>query len=135
MKEFQAIKEMIGIEDEDKEGFSEIEISNVEKRIGKLPKLLEDYYLELGKHEINYVFHQMVLSEDLEFFKNSDMSLEKYDDDENKDKYLLFWEESAGVCSWGIKQSDMRLEDPPMKMEMLYGQSLMRVICLHYLFF
>lgn len=97
MANFQNIRQLYAIGDE-KSGFSETEISTLESKIGhRLPAMLREYYLTLGKVEnLNYL-HNRLLKPGF-----------------SDDRYLVFYEENQVAAYWGIKEEDLGLEDPPV---------------------
>lgn len=86
--------------DDENFGFSEQEIAEVENRLSiKLPEELRNYYLTLGKNEsINYS-HNRLLKPDNEIGIS-------------KDRYLVFYEENQVAAYWGIKEEDLKLNNP-----------------------
>src|SRR5690554_1676698 len=83
-------------------GFTETEIGVLEKRLNiTLPIALKKYYLTLGKHEaINYSYNRLLEPENEINFSN--------------DRYLIIFEENQAVVSWGIKEEDLKLDNPPV---------------------
>lgn len=72
----------------DEDGFSKNEIENEEYKLGlKLPKILKDFYLHVGKLDIFMSSYQY-------FLKPEDLYIE--------DEKLVFLEENQVVCFWGI---------------------------------
>lgn len=62
-------------------------IEAAEGRLGfRIPEALRDYYLAVGRHELNRVFHQLRLPEELEVSGGR----------------LLFMDENQGAYCWGV---------------------------------
>lgn len=80
-------------------GFSEDEISIALDKWGELPKLLIEYYRELGK------------AEDINALQNFLMSPNKIFE---KEGYLIFYIENQYCAEWGIKKSDLKKDNPPV---------------------
>ena len=100
MKNSQKIRRLYNLPDDENFGFSETEIITLEKRLDiTLPVELRNYYLTLGKSEnINYS-HNRLLKPDKEI---------KFSDDQ----YLIFYEGNQVVAYWGIKEEDLKLNNP-----------------------
>jgi hypothetical protein len=65
-----------------------------------LPKILKEYYLQLGNHEaLNQSQNYLVLPQELQFDDND---------------LLVFYTENQFVVLWGIKRSDLSLDNPPV---------------------
>jgi len=88
-------------------GFSEDEIINMVDLFGTLPKVLLDYYRELG----NYGFNnwQDFLAKP---YKNYYTIMDKYKIDFETDKYIIICQENQGCCFAGIKKEDLSQENP-----------------------
>jgi len=103
MDDLDKIKRLYNlIEDKISFGYQEDELIELETRLKtNLPKRLKEYYLTLGKNEnINY-YHNRLLKPNKEIgFSN--------------DRYLMFYEENQVVASWGIKEKDLKLDNPPV---------------------
>jgi len=97
----QEISRLYNLSDES-QGFPDQKIAELEGRLGiKLPNALKNYYVTLGKHEnLNYAYNRLLLPDDEVGF--------------SKDRYLLFFEEYQAVVSWGIKETDLQYENPPV---------------------
>lgn len=98
----QKIKRLYDLPDHESDGFAETEVTALEKGLGiKLPAALRHYYLELGRNEaINYSHNRLLKpGKDIRF---------------SKDRYLVFYEENQAVSSWGIREADLQLENPPV---------------------
>ena len=97
MTDFTKIKSLFNITD--KEGFSEECLEEAEKRIGGLPKVLVDYYVDLGKvYNLN----------------NSQDRLLSPDEINDLGEYLEFYVENQYVCTWCIAKKDLSMENPPV---------------------
>jgi hypothetical protein len=72
-----------------------------ENRLGiKLPKILREYYLQLGNHtELNQSHNYLVLPQELQFQNND---------------FLGFYSENQFVVLWALKKSDLDLDNPPV---------------------
>ncbi|WP_300671987.1 SMI1/KNR4 family protein [Soonwooa sp.] len=83
-------------------GFKEAEINESEKLLNiKLPLELKNYYLTLGKVEaLNYSYNRLLKPNKEIGFSN--------------DRYLVFYEENQVVVYWGIKEVDLKLDNPPV---------------------
>ncbi|TDX87283.1 hypothetical protein B0I22_1471 [Epilithonimonas xixisoli] len=100
MTEFNEIRKLYGISEAEHFGYSETEILNFEETNNiKLPKVLRDYYLSLGKHKILNESYNRLLE------PNSQIGF-------SDDRYLVFYEENQGVIFWGINENDLSLENP-----------------------
>ncbi|MBE8726212.1 SMI1/KNR4 family protein [Flavobacterium hungaricum] len=97
----QHIKRLYNLLENENFGFSEKEISELEKRLEiTLPAKLREYYLVLGKEEnINYSYNTLFKPEEITF---------------SEDGFLLIYEENQGVVIWGIKKEDLILDNPPV---------------------
>ena len=81
-------------------GFSESEIYQLEKRLNiKFPLKLKSYYLSLGKIEtINYSHNRLLKpNKEIRF---------------SKDRHLIFYEENQASACWGIKEKDLKFDNP-----------------------
>lgn len=97
MTDFSKIKKLFGIEK--REGFSEECVKEAEKRLNKLPQVLKDYYIELGK-----VFN----------LNNSQDRLLSPDEINDLGEYMEFYVENQYVCRWCIAKKDLNMENPPV---------------------
>lgn len=102
MNYIQKIQRLYNLSEYENFGFSETEILELEKKLDiVLPAKLREYYLELGKHEnINYS-HNRLLKPDSEIGFSDD-------------GYLVFYVENQVVAFWGIKEEDLKLDNPPV---------------------
>lgn len=102
MTNAQKIKRLYNLSDEENLGFSETEIKNMEKRLDtSFPAELKKYYLTLGKNEsLNFSYNRLLASEDETEF--------------SQDRYLMIYEENQAVIRWGIKEEDLKLDNPPV---------------------
>lgn len=96
----QKIRKLYKLDELKKYGFSEKEIVELEKREGLiLPKILREYYLLLGKNkEINFSFNRLLKPTNQAGFSN--------------DKHFVFYEENQSAVFWGIKEQDLKLDNP-----------------------
>lgn len=80
-------------------GFCNNEINNAVDKWGAIPKVLVEYYSQLGKHnDINRSQNFLIAPDELYEVKD----------------YLIFYIENQGAAEWGIKQSDLSKENPPV---------------------
>mgnify|MGYP000922287211 CR=1 FL=1 len=102
MDNLQKIRRLYNLPDAENFGFSETEISALEDRLNvQLPRELKSYYLTLGKNEkVNYSHNRLLKPEKEIGF--------------SKDRYLMIFEENQAVVSWGIKEEDLILDNPPV---------------------
>lgn len=94
------IRQLYDLPENENFGFSEVEINETEKNLNiEFPLELKNYYLTLGKVEaINYS-HNRLLKPNKELgFSN--------------DRYLVFYEENQAVAYWGIKEEDLKSDNP-----------------------
>jgi hypothetical protein len=93
------IRRLFQLPEEESSGFSETEIAAVEQSLNiKLPAVLREYYLIIGKNEKVNDSHNKLLGPDTIYF--------------TEDRYLVFYEENQGVVQWGIKESDLSIGNP-----------------------
>ncbi|MFB9075943.1 SMI1/KNR4 family protein [Flavobacterium procerum] len=102
MNYIQKIKRLYNLSEKVNYGFSEAEILELEKNLEtSLPIKLKEYYLELGKEEkLNYVYNRLLKPEEEIGF--------------SEDDFLVIYEENQNVAIWGIKNDDLKLENPPV---------------------
>ncbi len=100
MKNFQNIRRLYSIPEEENYGMDEKELLEMESGLNiVVPKVLRTYYLTLGKHELlNYTHNRLLTPEKEVGF--------------SEDRYLVFYEENQGVVYWGIKESDLASDNP-----------------------
>lgn len=81
-------------------GFTETEINGLEKDLNiRFPLELKKYYLTLGKVEaLNYSYNRLLKPKKEIGFSS--------------DGYLVFYEENQAVAYWGIKEEDLKLDNP-----------------------
>ncbi|MBW1655443.1 SMI1/KNR4 family protein [Flavobacterium quisquiliarum] len=101
MNYIQKIKRLYNLSENENYGFSEAEILELEKDLEiTLPIKLKEYYLELGKEEnLNYVYNRLLKPEEVAF---------------SEDDFLVIYEENQNVAIWGIKNDDLKLDNPPV---------------------
>lgn len=97
MQYFSKLKELFKITETI--GFSQEEISSAIERFNSLPKVLIQYYQEMGKHEI------------LNHAQNNLLSPNKLTEIGN---YVIFYTENQYVAQWGISKKDLFKENPPV---------------------
>ena len=98
----QKIKQLYNLDESiNSFGYEEVELTEVEKRLElNLPEKLRAYYLTLGKNtSINNTHNNL--------FKPTEIGF-------SNDMYLMFYEENQSVVSWGIKHTDLELDNPPV---------------------
>lgn len=101
MSNLENIKRLYGlVENKISSGYNETQIVELEKRLQvNLPKKLKEYYLALGTNKDINNSHNRLLKPNNEIrFSN--------------DRYLIFYEENQAVASWGIKESDLKFDNP-----------------------
>ncbi|KPE49454.1 hypothetical protein [Chryseobacterium indologenes] len=102
MDNLQKIKILYSLPEEEYFGFSEKEVSILEEKLHTaLPGELKNYYLTLGENEnINYSYNRLLKPANEVGF--------------SEDRYLMIFEENQAVVSWGIKEDDLKLDNPPV---------------------
>jgi len=101
MTEFKEIKQLFDITENN--GFSEDEILEFKNIYGNIPKVLSDYYLQLGKiKKLNNTQDQIIEPKNLKLSKNKD--------------FLIFYVENQWACVWGISKNDLNIDNPPVYM-------------------
>ncbi|GAA4169769.1 hypothetical protein GCM10022218_07210 [Sphingobacterium ginsenosidimutans] len=95
------IRKLFALEQDGIDGYSELEIQKLEEKINIVfPKTLRTYYQTLGaNNNINYCYNRLLSPED-------DVAL--------LDGYLPIYEENQAVVTWGIKTTDLSLDNPPV---------------------
>ncbi len=97
MSDFSIIKTLFNLKSDN--GFSPDEISVHQKICPQIPKVLADYYAQLGKvHELNHTQDQLLTPDKLCLSECGE--------------YLLFYMENQAVCGWGIRVGDLTQDDP-----------------------
>lgn len=94
------IRQLYDIPKNENFGFSEVELHELERSLDiKLPLELKNYYLTLGKVEsINFSHNRLLKPKNEIGFSD--------------DRYLVFYEENQVVAYWGIKEEDLKLDNP-----------------------
>ncbi|GJQ07386.1 hypothetical protein CAPN010_15440 [Capnocytophaga cynodegmi] len=101
MTDFSYIKTLFNIKGEN--GFSAEELQKTQDISSNIPKVLYDYYLQLGKiEELNHTQDQLLLPNKLKWSESGD--------------YLIFYVENQWVCTWAIRKEDLTAENPPVYM-------------------
>lgn len=102
MTTIDKIKQLYGLCKNENFGFTETEINETEKSLViEFPVELKNYYLTLGKVEaLNYSYNRLLKPDKEIGFSN--------------DRYLVFYEENQVVAYWGIKEQDLKLDNPPV---------------------
>lgn len=93
--DFSAIRQLYHIDDN--YGFSDDDILAYKKVCENLPNVLLDYYQQLGNCEFNHAIDCMLTLDEI------------YWDD--GDEIVIFYQESEGVCDWGIALDDLTFDD------------------------
>lgn len=102
MSYWEKIIKLFGVSETTQNGYEENELQELEQRLNiLLPKVLRSYYLSLGKNEKINLSHNRLLGPNSEVFITDD-------------GYLVIYEENQGVVYWGIKQTDLSLDNPPV---------------------
>jgi hypothetical protein len=106
MTDFSRIKSLLGLNSSN--GFSEDEIANMLNPLGSLPKILIDYYSELGNYDFNYWQDDLTkpTGEKFPWIYEYNYSI--------KNKYVIICCENQGVCFAGIKKEDLLQDNPPV---------------------
>lgn len=96
----QKIRKLYNLSEDENFGFSDADISKLEERLGiNLPATLKEYYLTLGKNDAINQSHNRILNP-------------KDEIDFSNDRYLVFYEENQVVAFWGIKEEDLKSDNP-----------------------
>lgn len=99
MNYLEKIVRLYQLSKDDYWGFSETEMTAIEHSLQiKLPAVLREYYLTIGKNKAVNDSHNRLLPPENIYFTD--------------DRYLVFYEENQGVVEWGIKESDLSLVNP-----------------------
>jgi hypothetical protein len=95
---FKLIKELFKIEN--LYGYELTDIEFAKRKLGNLPKVLVDYYYELGKiDKLNYTKDNLISIEDLHIIDYN---------------FMPIYYENKSLSAWSIKSSEMYLENPPV---------------------
>lgn len=101
MTTFKEIQQLFGITQNN--GFSTEEIFASKDVCENLPKVLFDYYLQLGKiKELNQTQDRLIEPGKLRLSKNDD--------------FLIFYVENQCACVWGIAVNDLNTDNPSVYM-------------------
>ncbi|WP_271000674.1 hypothetical protein [Listeria seeligeri] len=99
MTDFSKIKKMYKITEPN--GFTETEIESIRSIFGVLPRVLEDYYKELGNvKNLNQTQDRLNRINDFPQCKHAD--------------YLIIYVENQRGCVWGIHRDDLSKSNPPI---------------------
>lgn len=99
LTDFSKIKKMYKITEPN--GFTSEEIESIRNIFGALPRILEDYYKELGNVEnLNQTQDSLTRINDFPYCKHSD--------------YLIIYVENQRTCVWGIFKDDLSKPNPPV---------------------
>ncbi|MGD1842841.1 MAG: hypothetical protein ACFB0B_18370 [Thermonemataceae bacterium] len=99
---FVQIRKLYHLPEKQNYGFTEAEVASLEKKLNlALPPSLKTYYLTLGRHSgINFSHNRLLQPEKEVYF--------------SIDRYLILYEENQVVAFWGIKEKELRLDNPPI---------------------
>lgn len=90
------------------DGWSEAILQEAEKRLGvKLPAALREWY-QLGANR------QEIWSPQDRFLQPNELGGSTNGDSENGEEFLIVYDENQSVVQWGIRVTDLSLEDPPV---------------------
>jgi len=120
MTDFSRIKNLLGLNNSN--GFSENDIENVLKSFGDFPKVLLDYYRELGNYDFNN--WQDFLTKP---YKSYYTIMDKHKIDFETDQYIIICQENQGCCFAGIRKEDLLQENPPIYFT--YGENIWKIGC------
>ena len=104
MTDFSKIKHLLDASSPN--GFPENEITGILNLIGTVPKILLDYYNELGNYDFNYWQDNLIRLNG----KNGIYEYKNYMNEE----YVIICCENQGVCFAGIKKTDLLEKNPPV---------------------
>ena len=108
MTDFSALKKLFNIDSPC--GYEESDLARWSEKYGAVPKVLKDYYMEVGKHKDLNNAHDFLLSP---------AQFEDYEEAE----YLVFYSENQGGTVWGVKKEDVKKEDVKKDNPPVYGNS------------
>lgn len=95
------IRRLYQLPEDAADGYTAADIAAAEARLGiRLPRALAAYYRALGKNDQVNRSHNQLLPPDQVSFTD--------------DRYLVFYEENQVVAYWGIKESDLQADNPPV---------------------
>lgn len=101
MTDFSYIKTLFHIKENN--GFSEKEMQKMKNTTLNIPKVLYDYYIQLGKMiALNQTQDMLLAPEKILWSKNED--------------YLIFYAENQWACVWAIQKEDLTTKNPPVYM-------------------
>jgi len=101
MTDFKEIRILFDITEDN--GFSVEELSVFKNTCETIPKVLFDYYAQLGKiKELNQTQDRLIEPEKLKLSKNQD--------------FIIFYVENQWACVWGIYKNDLNIDNPPVYM-------------------
>lgn len=97
MTDFTRIKRLFNITQDN--GFSPEEINKHQIIYPTIPKVLVEFYTQLGKeNDLNHTQDHLLNPDELYISKSGD--------------HLIFYVENQEVCFWGMRLSDLKLADP-----------------------
>lgn len=101
MTNFSSIRKLFEITENN--GFSVEETTTFLQDINSIPKILQDYYLQLGKiKNLNQTQDSLIEPSNLKYSKNED--------------FLVFYAENQWACVWGVHKNDLEKDNPPVYM-------------------
>ncbi|MDR7209142.1 hypothetical protein [Flavobacterium piscis] len=97
MTNFNSIRKLFEITEDN--GFSVEEMTTLLQHPNAIPKVLYDYYLQLGKiKSLNQTQDKLLEPNQLKYSKNK--------------KFLIFYAENQWACVWGIHKNDLNKANP-----------------------
>lgn len=96
--DFSAIRQLYHISDN--HGFSDDEILAYKGVCQNLPKVLLDYYQQLGNYEFNQCQDKLLAPDELRLSQNGE--------------FLIFYQENQLACVWAIAVNDVTQDNPPV---------------------
>lgn len=98
MTEFTQLKTLFDISEPC--GIDTTELQPWKDKFGAIPKVLTDYYAQLGAHEFNRSQDYLISPDEINEFEDND--------------YLIFYSENQSVSIWGIHKDDVSKDNPPV---------------------
>ena len=97
MYDFSHIRNLYQIEEDI--GFPKEEVQSLIDKFDTLPRVLVEYYLQLGKHELLNQIQDFLLSPN---------------QIRDTGEYIIFYTENQGNNDWAISKKDLTLDNPPV---------------------
>lgn len=98
MTDFTAISRLFGISEPC--GYPESDLAYWVNAYGAIPRVLQDYYTQLGRHELNSAQDFLVSPAQFEEYSEPD--------------YMVFYSENQDGILWAVHRDDVRQENPPV---------------------